>query len=51
MLLDTREETALSRYYKSPFISQAFFKWLEGFVKIATFAADHICGKRGEKGS
>jgi hypothetical protein len=49
--LDTREETAFSRYYESPFISQAFFKWLKGFVKIATFAADYICEGRGEKGS
>jgi hypothetical protein len=50
-LLDTREEIAPSRYYKGSFIGQAFFRWLEGFVEIATFAADHICGKKGEKGS
>jgi hypothetical protein len=48
--LDTREETSLSRYYESSFIGQAFFKWLKGFVGIATFAADYICEKRGEKG-
>jgi hypothetical protein len=50
MLLDTREKTAPSRYYKDPSISQAFFKWLKGFIEIATFAADHICEKKGEKG-
>jgi hypothetical protein len=49
-LLDTREETAPSRYYEGPSISQAFLKWLEGFVEIATFAADHICEGRGEQG-
>jgi hypothetical protein len=49
--LNTREETAFSRYYKNPSIGQAFFKWLKGFVEIATFAADHICEKRGEKDS
>jgi hypothetical protein len=50
MLLDTREETALSRYYESPSTGQASFKWLENFIGIATFGADHICGKKGEKG-
>jgi hypothetical protein len=50
-LLDTREETAFSRYYEGFFIGQAFFKWLKGFVGIATFAADYICGGRGERGS
>jgi hypothetical protein len=49
--LDIREETALSRYYESSSIGQAFFKWLKGFVEIATFAADHIYGRRGERGS
>jgi hypothetical protein len=48
--LDTREKTALSRYYEGSFISQAFLKWLKGFIEIATFAADYICGGRGEKG-
>jgi hypothetical protein len=49
--LDTREETAPSPYYESPSIGQAFLKWLKSSVKIATFAADHICEKKGEKGS
>jgi hypothetical protein len=49
--LDTREKTALSRYYESSSIRQAFFKWLKGFIKIATFAADNIYKGRGEKGS
>jgi hypothetical protein len=49
--LDTREKTAPSRYYKGPSIGQAFLKWLKGFVEIATFAADHICERRSEKGS
>jgi hypothetical protein len=49
--LDIREKTAPSRYYESPSTGQAFLKWLKGFVKIATFAADHICEEKGEKGS
>jgi hypothetical protein len=49
--LDTREETALSRYYEGFSTGQAFFRWLEGFIEIAIFAADYICGGRGEKGS
>jgi hypothetical protein len=48
--LDIREKTALSRYYEGSSIGQAFLKWLKGFIGIATFAADHICEKRGEKG-
>jgi hypothetical protein len=49
--LDIREETAPSRYYKGSSISQAFFKWLESFVGIATFAANYIYERKGEKGS
>jgi hypothetical protein len=48
--LDTREETAPSRYYEGSSIGQAFFKWLKGSVGIAIFAANYICGKKGEKG-
>jgi hypothetical protein len=49
--LDTREETAPSRYYEGPSTGQASFKWLKDFIEIATFAANHICEKKGEKGS
>jgi hypothetical protein len=49
--LDIREKIAPSRYYEGSSIGQAFFKWLKGFIEIATFAADHICEKKGEKGS
>jgi hypothetical protein len=48
--LDIREETALSQYYEGSSTGQASFKWLKGFIGIATFAADYICGKKGEKG-
>jgi hypothetical protein len=50
MLLDTWEETAPSRYYESPSTGQTFRKWLKDFIGIATFAADHICEKKGKKG-
>jgi hypothetical protein len=49
--LNTREETASSRYYEGSSIGQAFLKWLKGFIKIATFAANHIYEGKGEKGS
>jgi hypothetical protein len=49
--LDTRKKTALSRYYENPSISQAFLKWLEGFIEIATFVANYIYKGRGERGS
>jgi hypothetical protein len=50
-LLDTREETAPSRYYESPSTGQAFLKWLEDFIEIATFAANYIYGRKSERGS
>jgi hypothetical protein len=49
-LLGTRKEIAFSRYYEGSSIGQAFFRWLESFIGIATFAGDYICGRRGEKG-
>jgi hypothetical protein len=50
-LLDTREKTVFSRYYENPSIGQASLKWLKGFIKIATFAANHIYKRKSEKGS
>jgi hypothetical protein len=48
--LNIREEIASLRYYENPSISQAFLKWLENFVEIATFAANYICEEKSEKG-
>jgi hypothetical protein len=50
MLLDIREKIAFSRYYESSSIGQIFLKWLKGFIRIATFAANHICEGKGERG-